>query len=167
MSATPHVHPHAEPAATRTGPAPIVVGVDGTPASARALRWAARQGANGTRSLVAVHVLTYSREFNKDLSMDTARTWRRDLREKLQGAWTEPARAAGLSCRARLAEADSVASGLLEVADEEGADLIVVGAHARGRVFDRIVGTVTYQLAHRSRHPVVIVPPDWAEAAGA
>ena len=37
-----------------------------------------------------MHVLTYNHEFAKDLSLDTMRTWRRDLRHELETRWIEP-----------------------------------------------------------------------------
>jgi nucleotide-binding universal stress UspA family protein len=159
-------HRAQAPVPPMTTSKPIVVGVDGSAASARAVRWAAGRGRAEARPIVAVHVLTYTHEFNRDLSIHTVRPWRQDLRDKLQGPWTEVVRHAGLRCHTRLVEADSVATGLLRVADQENTEVIVVGAHARGHMFDRVVGTVTYQLAHRSRHPVVIVPAGWVSSGG-
>ena len=39
-----------------------------------------------------------------------------------------------------------------------GENLIVVGAQGHGSFTDRVLGSVTYRLAHHADRPVVIVP---------
>jgi nucleotide-binding universal stress UspA family protein len=48
---------------------------------------------------------------------------------------------------------------LAEVADEEGADLIVVGSRGRGSFKAAFLGSVSTSLMGVSRCPVVVVPP--------
>lgn len=140
----------------------IVVGVDQSPGSARALTWAARRALEVPGpSLLAVHVLTYNREFLRDISADTLTTWRRALASDLNGPWTNAARAAGAPVNTRLVEDDSVAGGLLKVADEVSAELIVLGTSGRGGVAGRLLGATTYVVTHRAHTPVVIIPVDW------
>ena len=56
-----------------------------------------------------------------------------------------------------------VVRGVLVFAEEQEADLIVVGATSRTPVARRVLGTVTTRLVERSRRPVlVITPPDSA-----
>ena len=140
----------------------IVIGLDGSQASQRALAWATGVATESGAELIATHVLTYSTEFWRDLSLDTMTTWRRDLDRELKGEWTASLRDAGVRFWCRLVEDDSVAGGLMKVADEEDADLIVVSAHGRGTIAGRVLGTASYKLAHRARQPVVVVPADWA-----
>jgi nucleotide-binding universal stress UspA family protein len=139
----------------------IIAGVDGSAGGARALKWAATRSLEAHGAVIAVHVLTYNREFNRDLSLDTVTTWRRTLGAELNGAWTEPARAIGARLRTMLIEADTVAAGLLCAAGDADADLIVLGTHGRGGFADRLLGATTYTVTHRARTPVVIVPVDW------
>ncbi len=48
-----------------------------------------------------------------------------------------------------------------ESADEHDALAIVVGAAGRGPIAGSLLGSVTYQVVHRSTRPVVVVPaPD-------
>jgi nucleotide-binding universal stress UspA family protein len=61
-----------------------------------------------------------------------------------------------------LSEGESAAEGLLEMADRERADLVIVGAKGHGGFADRVLGGVSYRVTHRSRHPVVVVPPNWS-----
>jgi len=144
----------------------IIVGVDGSPAAGRALTWAAGRGCETGAELVAVHVLTYSRELAGDLPPTGLTNWRRTLGHNLNGPWIEPARAAGAKVRTALVEDEAPVTGLLAVAAQEHADLIVLGAHGHGNLADRILGSTTYRVAHRAAVPVVIIPPDWAQAAG-
>jgi nucleotide-binding universal stress UspA family protein len=110
--------------------------------------------------VLAVHVLTYNRELLRDLTLDTMRTWRRELEVDLRTRWVEPLAAAGVTHRGMVVEGDSAAEGLLETAARERGDLLVVGAKGHGGLADRVLGCVTYRVAHRSRLPVVVIPPD-------
>ena len=47
--------------------------------------------------------------------------------------------------------------GILEFADEQDADLIVLGPSVRSRLAQRVLGTVHLGLIQRSRRPVVVV----------
>jgi nucleotide-binding universal stress UspA family protein len=52
-----------------------------------------------------------------------------------------------------------VVPGVLVFAEEQEADIIVVGATSRGPVARRVLGTVTARLVERSRRPVLVVTP--------
>jgi nucleotide-binding universal stress UspA family protein len=52
-----------------------------------------------------------------------------------------------------------VVRGVLVFAEEQEADLIVVGATSRGAVARRMLGTVTTRLVERSRRPVLVITP--------
>ena len=47
--------------------------------------------------------------------------------------------------------------GILEFAEEQGADLIVLGPSARGPLAQRLLGSVHLGLLQRSRRPVLVV----------
>ena len=53
---------------------------------------------------------------------------------------------------------DRPADALLRAADQYDALAIVVGAAARGPIAGAMLGSVTYQVVHRSTRPVVVVP---------
>lgn len=108
-----------------------------------------------------MHVLTYSRELLHDVMPETMRTWRRDLETDLRTLWVEPLVAADVRHRAMVVEGESPATGLLEVADREGADVVIVGARDHGGIADRVLGGVSYRVTHRAHQPVVVVPPEW------
>jgi nucleotide-binding universal stress UspA family protein len=50
-----------------------------------------------------------------------------------------------------------VVPGILLFAEEQNADLVVVGASTLGRVARRILGDVPLELVQRSRRPVLVV----------
>jgi nucleotide-binding universal stress UspA family protein len=52
-----------------------------------------------------------------------------------------------------------VVPGVLVFAEEQEADLIVVGATSRGPVARRVLGTNTRRLVDRSRRPVLVITP--------
>ena len=140
----------------------LLVGVDGSDGSRRAVEWAARMARATGASVLAVQVLTYDGEFLRDLTLDTIRTWRRELEHDVKTSWVVPLREAGIAYRCIVVESDSPATGLLEAADRERVDLLVVGAQGHGNLAGRVLGGVSYRLAHRARQPVVVVPPDWS-----
>ena len=142
----------------------LVVGADGSDGSRRALDWAARLAQATGAHVLAVHVLTYNHELLRDITPDTMRTWRRELEHDLQTRWVEPLTAHDVVHRSVIVEADSSAAGLLEVADREGADVLIVGAEGHGGLAGRVLGGVSYRVTHRARQPVVVVPPDWTAA---
>jgi len=53
---------------------------------------------------------------------------------------------------------DRPAEALLRAADQYDALAIVVGAAGRGPMAGAMLGSVTYQVVHRSTRPVVVVP---------
>ncbi len=138
----------------------LVVGVDGSEGARRALDWVAGFAARAGFEVVAVHVLTYDHELLEDLSLDTMRSWRHELTERLRKEWTAPLE--GVDHRSLVVEAGSATDGLLDTTAQEGAELLVVGAHGRAGLTSRVLGGVAYRVTHRASVPVVVVPPDWS-----
>jgi nucleotide-binding universal stress UspA family protein len=48
---------------------------------------------------------------------------------------------------------------LLERADEIDADVIVMGAHSRETLVERVLGTVADRVLRHAERPVLLVPP--------
>jgi nucleotide-binding universal stress UspA family protein len=83
----------------------------------------------------------------------------------LEGEWTEELRAAGVAVRCRLEDGGAV-TALLRAAEEEAADLIVVGSRGAGGFSDLHLGSTSHHLGSTSHQvalyadrPVTIVPP--------
>ncbi len=149
----------------------IVVGVDGSPGSARALRWAIGLGRDQDAEIIAVYALGPVEDLARGTSIAVAAglglrasesgPWRKELRREVEQRWCAPLHAAGVPFRIEL-ETAPAAAGLMAVADANDADLIVVGAHGHGGFEDRVLGSVSYKVSHRAHQPVVIVPPEAA-----
>lgn len=67
----------------------------------------------------------------------------------------------GLKTSTRIVAAMSshVGDRIAEIAQEDGADLIVVGTRGHGAVGSLVLGSVTQRLLHSSHCPVLAVPP--------
>jgi nucleotide-binding universal stress UspA family protein len=103
-----------------------------------------------------------------------------DVVEELDAAAAEGAEAmaaegAGLATRAgfvarpvarralaRAAERNAVTvwRAILDAADEEAAELIVLGSRGRSAVTSMVLGSVSYGVVNNSDRPVLIIPPD-------
>jgi len=53
---------------------------------------------------------------------------------------------------------DRPAEAILRAAEQYDARVIVVGAAGRGPIAGALLGSVTYQVVHRSTRPVLVVP---------
>jgi hypothetical protein len=113
-------------------------------------------------TVVGVHVLTFNEEFVRDgITVDTMRTWRRDLERDLKGRWMEPVLRADVPHRHHVVEADSIGEGLLACAARDDADMIVIGEHGSSGLLARVLDGSAYRVMHRATQPVVIVPHGW------
>lgn len=133
--------------------APVVVGVDGSPASEGALAVAFEQASFRGVDLVAVHAWSDTGVFEfpgADWSTLQA-AGEETLGERLAG-WQE--RYPDVLVR-RVVVADKPAHQLLEQA--ESAQLLVVGSHGRGGFAGMLLGSVSTSVVHAARMPVIVV----------
>ncbi len=144
------------PASTQPGIRRIILGLEGSPESDAPVALCAVLGARLGAEVVAVNACRPSLEFVRE---SNPASWHAELLSLLEGAWTAPLRNAGVTVRARIEENNHVAEALLDVANDEQADVIVVGARAvTGWRLIRL-GGVTLHLLHHADRPVIIVPP--------
>lgn len=149
----------------------IVIGVDGSAGSNRALHWAIGLAREQEAEIIAVYALGPVGDLARGTSNAVAAglglrdpeagRWREELRRDVEREWCAPLQSAGVPYRVQL-ETHSAPAALMCVADAEDADLIVVGAHGHGSFEDRVLGSVSYKVSHRAHQPVVIVPPEGA-----
>jgi nucleotide-binding universal stress UspA family protein len=71
----------------------------------------------------------------------------------------EHARSAGFTAEARGAVAIPTWSGILDVADDVDAELIVLGSRGLDGVRSLLVQSVSHEVAEHSGRPLLIVPP--------
>ncbi|SDX75470.1 Nucleotide-binding universal stress protein, UspA family [Saccharopolyspora shandongensis] len=152
-----------------TGYGVLVVGVDGSDASARALRWAL---AEGRRRCAPVHtVMAWTPHavlagpgpmlMSPGLAPHHVRDqhWE-DLKSLVRGcmgATTTP------EVHTELVEGDAA-----EVLAERAAHaaMLVLGDRGHGRVADAILGSTALRCIHRARCPVLVIPEGMPEQTG-
>ena len=79
-----------------------------------------------------------------------------DEHRQIQGL-ADRMRKAGINTTALLVHGKTVEAILQEASDVE-ADLIVVGSHGRGAMYQLLVGSVSEWILHKSPLPVLIIP---------
>jgi nucleotide-binding universal stress UspA family protein len=136
----------------------VVVGVDGSETSTRAVDFAYDFASRHNAELVAVHAWS-------DLPMDalaTVREWDVNWDEVSKQAHVVLAEAlAGHSVRypdvrvRKVVTMSKPVEGLLEQA--ENADLVVVGSHGRGAVRRMLLGSVSHAVLHYAKCPVAVL----------
>jgi nucleotide-binding universal stress UspA family protein len=85
--------------------------------------------------------------------------WHRELVHTFEQDWCAPLRNSGVRFKTRVVEGRP-ASAISELAERVHADLIVVGRRGRGGFAELLLGSVSQELTHHSRRPVLVVSPD-------
>ncbi|MFB7225376.1 universal stress protein [Streptomyces sp. NPDC056227] len=136
---------------------PIVVGVDGSEGSLRALDWAAAEAARSRRPLRVVHASLWERYEGMRPTFGTERPAEKVLAEHLVASAQERAQRlhAEVSVVADVQPEDPV-NALVRESHE--AALVVLGSRGRGRIAGMLLGSVSLALAGRSHCPVVVIP---------
>jgi nucleotide-binding universal stress UspA family protein len=144
----------ADAAGPRFGPKRIVVGVDGSETSQRALDWALEEGRVRKAGVEVVHAWTVpplAVPLIKDFApLDEAA---RDLVEQALARADTSGVSMSISPVVRRGSGGEV---LVSLAD--GADLVVVGSRGLGGFKGLLLGSVSNQVTHHARCPVVVVP---------
>lgn len=133
----------------------IVVGYDSSPGAHAALRWAAEEARLRGASLDVVHAWTYYVVGATGLMPVDPTDLEAAAGTVLDEALAELGTVRGVEVNRRLTEGPA-AQALLHAA--EGADLLVVGSRGRGGFAGLLLGSVSQQVSHHARCPVVIVP---------
>lgn len=151
------------PVATRTGkPLPVVVGIDESEDSTRALA-EAFDVANALHApLMVVHMWEIGAavgmgdlggQGNMDWQLlDVLESKQRQRMDEMIAPFAAQYRNAHVS---KIFQDVSPAKGLADLSKE--AQLVVVGSHGRGRLADSILGSVSQSLIHHAECPVMVV----------
>lgn len=139
----------------------IVVGVDGSVHSERALAWAMREAAirNAPLTVVTVHQAVASaatgnpQDYGEVSSaLEQARASAEELVKKVGGELGEQRPG---SVTVHVAN-DSPAKALLDASHD--ADMLVVGSRGTGGFARLLMGSVSSQVTHHAACPVVVIP---------
>ena len=144
----------------------ILVGLDGSTGSARALDWAIELAKALDAEIVAVHVaelLTPSALGLGLAPIDLPDNWMDDLRERFENEWTAPIKLAGVKYRT-IFEAGAPAPTLIAIARDQHPDLIVTGSRGLGGFGELLLGSVSHRLVLHAHMPVVVIPPEQKRA---
>jgi nucleotide-binding universal stress UspA family protein len=136
----------------------IVVGVDGSPGSRQALRWASDEAEVRGDSVTAVIAWTPSPMavgggLPPRIPDTSPEASARDLLEATVTAALGPGGATDVEQRVEYGPAAKV---LIDLSD--GADLLVLGGPGHGGLAGLRIGSVSLQVTHHSRCPVVVLP---------
>ncbi|MCV7099002.1 universal stress protein [Mycobacterium palustre] len=144
---------HSEEGATPDPDAPVLLGIDGSPASEAATALAFDEASRRKVQLLALHVWSDVGVFPV-LGMDwrdREREGREILAERLAG-WQEQYPDVHVQ---RLLFCDKPSQWLLK--ESERAQLVVLGSHGRGGFPGMLLGSVSSAVAQAARVPVVVV----------
>ncbi len=139
----------------------IVVGVDGSDHSQRAVAWCASHARALDAEVVAVHAVetpVYPAMGTPYWPVPTLTPVQRDeLRDIVALDWCKPLADAGVSFRVVLMEG-APAPAIIQVAHAEDAELVVTGRRGRGGFAELVLGSTSHALSHHLDRPLVIVP---------
>ena len=138
-------------------PLRLLVATDGSDAGHEAIVWSVEFATATGAEATVVHVVSSVGEWMLAVAQVDSNKIEEARRELLEGAWTEPFRTAGIAYRTRLLVGDPIQS-VLQVADEQDADLIVVGKTGHSATDRLLLGGTANKLVHRSTRPLIVVP---------
>ena len=144
--------------------APILICYDGSDASRRAID--ATAALLGPRHAVVVYVapsLTLAESLTVTTTVTAGPTLEDLGGDPMDGhakEGTELARRAGFTAQPRELVMTPAWEGILDVADDVDAALIVTGARSPKGIRERIGAGTSHGVAEHSRRPVLIVPPE-------
>ena len=155
------------PAAITNGAPRIVVGLDGSPSSRTALRWAVRQAnlTNGTiDAVIAWEIPIVLQSYNMGpIYVDQDGGFEEDAKKTVEAVISEEVEPADSQRVRRLVINGHPAQVLLDVA--AGADLLVVGSRGHGKFAEALLGSVSQNCAHHASCPVLIMRGEPGQAA--
>jgi nucleotide-binding universal stress UspA family protein len=149
----------------------VMVGVDGSSEAARALQWAIEEAREHDAEVVAVHALEtqflayYSLEAGVPVQLEER--WREEIQRVFEEDWCRPLKESGIRYRTLLLEGRP-ATVISEMADQLGAEMVVVGRRGRGGVERFLLGSVSSELTRDCPVPLVVLSAKGRESqAGA
>jgi nucleotide-binding universal stress UspA family protein len=140
---------------TDEGRGRIVVGVDGSEGSAKAMRWAAEEARLRDATLVVVHGWEVPYAGEMTYAGDVLTMYQEGAAELVD----QVVEAAGLppeQAVERRPVHDSPVRALTDAAED--ADLLVVGSRGRGGFAGLLLGSVSSQISRHGTRPVVVIP---------
>lgn len=136
-------------------PSHVLVPFDGTSQSEAALTFATEEWPDASITLLYV-VDPVMAGFTQRALPGSSEAWYESARETARESFDEARELAGRPVETRI-EVGSPARVIVDVADEEPYDLVVLGSHGREGVSRILLGSVAESVTRRSPVPVTIV----------
>jgi nucleotide-binding universal stress UspA family protein len=136
-------------------PAHVLVPFDGTPQAEEALSFAAEEWSDANLTLLYV-IDPVTAGFGQRALPGSSEEWYERARETARDHFDEARTRVGRSFDTRI-EVGSPARVIVDVADEDSFDHVVLGSHGRAGVSRVLLGSVAETVARRSPVPVTIV----------
>lgn len=144
----------------------LVVGVDGSEPSGRAVELAARLAAMDSGTVHLVHApeprtVAFAMGAVASYHVVAAMPTLEDVDKATESIFDraeEAARRSGATAVQRHVADGDAASGILAVAEKLGADVIVTGRRGLGSFMSMMMGSTTLQVSHAARVPCLTVP---------
>ena len=134
----------------------ILLAVDGSDYSLRALEYARSLAENYTAALWLVHVFSHTSDLLGYQDFEKLYARRKSAGQTILDAALKKLEDSSLDVHAELAEG-SDADAILTLAEKHEADLIVMGTRGFGAVKGLLVGSVSRKVIHLAKCPVMVV----------
>jgi len=140
----------------------IIVGVDGSGHSQRALEWAMNEAAvrHATLTVLAVDPVAISAWTGAPIRSEADEPGRKQARQAAEAAADKAAGQLGGEARPASVTVSAVSGNAAEelISASRAADLVVVGSRGAGGFTRLAMGSTSSQVVHHANCPVVIVP---------
>jgi nucleotide-binding universal stress UspA family protein len=134
----------------------VLVGVDGSDGSRAAVAWVRELARVSDTRVVAVAVGEALVEPSEDDRLDN---WRGELERRITDDYAADLVVHDVAFEALALRGSDVADALVQAAQVQRSDLIVVGARGLGGITGLRIGGVALETLHEADLPVVLVPP--------
>ena len=139
----------------------ILVAIDFSQVTERMINVVERMPGRDDAEVFLLHVAAPDPDFvgyeaGPDVVRDQVAAELRRERDELHSL-AERLRAGGLPTTAIMVPG-STADTIFEQAEKRGAELIVIGTHGHGAMFDLLFGSISEQVLRRASLPVLVVP---------
>ncbi|HEU5127531.1 MAG TPA: universal stress protein [Glycomyces sp.] len=143
---------------TREGPGRIVVGVDGSPSSLEALRWALRQAKATGSSVEAVHAWQIPVSYGTAVAVVPGENFAESAQRALEES-VDDVLGGGDDVQVNRVAAQGLPAQVL-IERSHDAELLVVGSRGRGGFKGLLLGSVSQHCVTHAHCPVVVLRPE-------
>jgi nucleotide-binding universal stress UspA family protein len=139
----------------------LLVGVDGSDASRRALEWCAQHAPRLDADVVVVHAIeqpvVVAPVTTGFVLPEFTPADREAIERTVVDDWCAPLTRAAVPFRVVLKDGGAPLS-LMQAANDEDADLVVTGRRGRGGFSELLLGSTSHALSHHLHRPLLIIP---------